>query len=88
MQIELPDARIVDAKVLKIHCKVCDRFDADLIDAEGRQIKEHTGYVPSFMPGKHFGDYVILDIDIETGQVVNWKAPRPEQLAEWINGGD
>ena len=28
------------------------------------------------MPGKHHGDYVMLDIDIKSGKIVNWQPPQ------------
>ena len=79
----------VEAKVLKMHLKVCDMFTATLVDQDGEEIFEQDdGYVPGFMPGDHYGDYVILDIDINTGQVLNRKQPTEEQLQEWINSDD
>lgn len=72
----------VEAKTLKLHMKVCDRFQADLLDQDGQRIGEYEGYVPGFMPGQHFGDYLILDIDIETGQITNWKTPKEKDLRD------
>jgi hypothetical protein len=44
------------------------------MDADGECIlDQEDGYVPSFMPGEHYGDYLILDIDIDSGLVTNWK---------------
>lgn len=75
----------VIAKTLRIHCKVCDGFTASLADDRGKDIYcQQDGYVPSFMPGEHYGDYVILDIDLQTGMVTNWKQPSAEALAAWI----
>lgn len=37
------------------------------------------------MPGEHYGDYLILEIDLDTGQIKNWKAPTAKQIEEWIN---
>lgn len=63
----------VDAKTIKIHLKVSDRFSYQIVDAQGEVLHEQDdGYVPDFMPGPHYGDYVILDIDVDTGQVTNW----------------
>lgn len=77
----------VQAKTLKIHLKVRDEFCAELVDQDGERIYlQEDGYVPGFMPGEHFGDYVILDIDIDTGQVVNWKKPDAEDIELWIGG--
>lgn len=70
----------VEAKTLKLHMKVRDCFQADLLDQDGQQIGEYEGYVPGFMPGQHYGDYLILDIDIETGRITNWKKPSAEDL--------
>jgi hypothetical protein len=70
------------AKTIQISAKCSDLFNAALLDASGHLLGEYDGYVPSFMPGEHYGDYVELDIDLETGKILNWKAPTSEQLAE------
>ena len=76
----------VNVKALKIHLKVSDRFTASLESGGGTEIfNQDDGYVPSFMPGEHYGDYVILDIDIDTGQITNWKKPSAEDIEEWIS---
>jgi len=86
VEIEATEIVKINAKTLKLHLKVCDRFAATLESATGNTIKyQDDGYVPGFMPGEHYGDYVILDIDIDTGQITNWKTPTPEQIQEWIN---
>ena len=76
----------VEAKTLKLHLKVSDRFTGTLVDQDGQTLKDHDGYVPDFMPGEHYGDYVILDIDIDTGKITNWRTPSAEQIEEFING--
>lgn len=78
----------VEAKTLSIHLKVSDCFNATLLDKEGEELKDYDGYVPDFMPGEHYGDYVILDIDIDTGMITNWKKPTPEQIEKFISDGD
>lgn len=85
MEIEKLETVKVNAKTLKVHLKVSDRFCAQLVSATGTVIfDQEDGYVPSFMPGQHYGDYVILDIDIDTGQITNWKVPSAEEVQEWI----
>jgi hypothetical protein len=75
----------VDAKTLRLHLKVRDEFTAILEDQDGNTIHgQDDGYVPGFMPGNHYGDYVILDIDIDTGQVTNWKVPDADDIEKWI----
>ncbi len=75
----------VEAKTLKVHRKVSDRFCDSIIDQDGKEIfDQEDGYVPDFMPGQHYGDYIILDIDLDSGQVVNWSAPSAYQIQEWM----
>lgn len=89
----MPKVRInkpveVEASVLKIHLKVRDGFSATLEDTNGNELRDQEdGYVPGFMPGEHYGDYVFLDIDIRTGQITNWKVPDAKELEEWIKAG-
>ncbi len=82
MKKEVP----VEAKTLSIHMKVCDRFSARLLDQNGEEIfNQEDGYVPGFMPGNHFGDYVILDIDLDSGTITNWKPVVARAIEEWIS---
>ena len=75
----------VEAKTLKIHCKVSDMFTASLVDQNGEEIHvQEDGYVPGFMPGQHYGDYVILDIDLDSGTILNWRAPTADAIQKWI----
>ena len=68
----------IDPKnVLRISAKCSDLFAMSLGN------KEYDGYVPDWLPNtnaKHYGDYVELKIDIETGQILNWKKPSQTQL--------
>ena len=61
--------------ILSICAKCSDRFSANLDDGRG-----YHGGVPDFFPGDHYGDYVQLDIDTETGEIVNWQKPTKEDL--------
>lgn len=79
----------VNAKTMKIHVKCSDRFGYSIEDQDGTEIFcQEDGYVPSFMPGEHYGDYIILDIDIDTGTVINWKTPTAEQLEQAMKEED
>jgi len=73
--------------VLSICAKCSDKFAATLTDEKGVELKDHDGYVPSFFPEQHYGDYVELDIDVNTGQILNWKKPTKKQIAEFIKTG-
>lgn len=86
MEIDKFEEVKVNVKTLKMYLKVCDRFTASLESSTGVEIfDQDDGYVPGFMPGDHFGDYVILDIDVDTGQITNWNKPSPEDIQQWIN---
>jgi hypothetical protein len=80
---------ISKAKVASINAKCSDLCFVELKDENGKVIAEHDGYVPDFMPEEHYGDYVELDIDLETGRILNWKKPtaatmaKPRHNAEW-----
>jgi hypothetical protein len=75
----------VNAKTLKVHVKVTDRFGGELVDQDGITIfKFDDTYVPDFFPGDHYGDYLILDIDIDTGMITNWVKPTALQIEEAI----
>jgi hypothetical protein len=78
----------VEATTLSIHMKVCDQFSGRILDQNGDELLDYEGYVPSFMPGEHFGDYVILEIDLDTGQIKNWKKPTAKQIEELLASGE
>lgn len=69
------------ARILKVCAKCSDGFAATL-EEDGKQTAEHEGYVPKFFPEEHYGDYVELDIDIDTGMILNWKKPTKEELKQ------
>jgi len=76
-------------QIIKLSAKCSDLFDATLVeDNEGQKVSqgEYHGYVPSWFPNpneEHYGDYVQLDIDVETGQILNWKKPTKANLKEF-----
>ena len=73
--------------VIQVTAKCSDLFTAQLLrvipaDPNQKQPEklvqigtDYSGYVPEWMPGEHFGDYVELDIDVETGKILNWDKP-------------
>jgi len=75
-------------QVLRVCAKCSDMFTAVLTDENGKTLKEHDGYVPELMPGEHYGDYVEIDIDIATGQILNWKKPSKATIAKFIKIGE
>lgn len=89
METEVGLKFVLDVKRIKTCIKVCDRFTADVIDAEGIKIRTiENEYVPDCFPGNHYGDYLELDIDIETGQILNWEKPSQAHLAQLVGEGE
>ena len=79
----------VDAKTIQIHAKVCDSGTYTLLDAQGEEIGERDqDYVPDFFPGDNCGDYLIFNIDIETGRITNWEVPTAKELREAFKAGE
>lgn len=72
MKIKVPTSKEIEIREMQISLKVRDEFRCAFVDDKGNEILEYDGYVPSFMPGEHYGDYVTLNIDLETGQILNW----------------
>jgi len=69
-------------KTIHISAKCSDMFDA-LLREDGKTALEYSGYVPSWFPNpnaQHYGDYVVLEIDIENGRILNWKKPTQVEL--------
>lgn len=71
---------------VSISAKCSDLCSTQLKDAAGKTLVDHSGYVPDFMPGEHYGDYVILDIDVATGVIKNWKKPSQKTMEAWARG--
>lgn len=72
----------VDVNRIYINAKCSDLCYAVLKDKNGNRVAEHNGYVPALMPEEHYGDYVELEIDIETGTIFNWKRPSRKVVEE------
>ena len=73
----------MDAKTVIIQAHCVDCFSASFKDANNVRIgKEYSGYVPAFLGDN--GDDVNLKIDLETGQILNWKKPTEEEIKELI----
>ena len=74
----------VEAKEMRLCVKVRDYFTGNIVDQDGERIGDFDGYVPSFFPGNHDGDYIKINIDLDTGQITNWKKPTAEDIEKLI----
>ena len=66
--------------IIQMCVKCSDMFSARLVDDKGKLVGDYDGYVPDFFPGEHYGDYVELDIDADTGRILNWVRPQTKAL--------
>ncbi|MEO8641886.1 hypothetical protein [Pseudomonas sp.] len=88
MQINQQKTVQVDVTELHLYIKVRDGFAAGLKDAQGEEVGSYEGYVPDFFPGDHYGDYLILNIDLETGAIKNWKKPTADDIEKMLAQGE
>jgi hypothetical protein len=49
-----------EVTTIHINAKCSDLCFYSRLDNDGKTIAEHDGYVPKWMPGEHYGDYVEL----------------------------
>lgn len=75
----------INVTSISISAKCSDLCYAQLKNLQGNVLAKHDGYVPDLMPEEHYGDYIILDIDLETGTILNWKRPSIKivEKTEW-----
>ena len=66
-----------------ITAKCVDNCNISFLDNNENQIGEREyNYVPDWMPGEHYGDYVELEIEVATGKILNWKVPTQKELKD------
>lgn len=68
------------AKVLSINAKCSDMCFSELI-VDGVSLGEISDYAPR-VKGIGGGDYVAFQVDLETGQILNWQKPSEADLQE------
>ena len=71
-------------KTISICAKCSDNCDIEYFDENKKFVGQRGDYVPEFFPGKHWGDFIMLEIDIETGVILNWEKPTQKQLKDSI----
>lgn len=67
---------------MRMSVKCSDMFSASF--EIGDETMDYSGYVPDFMPDQHYGDYVMLDIDLDTGTILNWKRPSATTMKKFV----
>lgn len=59
-------------------------FQCLIVNDKNKILKKYDGYVPSFMPGQHYGDYIDLEIDVKTGKILNWNSDAVKQVKAFL----
>ena len=70
--------------ILKISAKCSDLCWTSYTDSKGNQTQSN-GYVPEgigISDDGDCGDYVSIDIDMKTGQILNWKPVSDKKVIE------
>jgi hypothetical protein len=79
-------AKIRKIKTIKVMGHCVDRSNIVAKDATGKVVFDtEPDYVKSGM-GIGQGDVMMLEIDIDTGQIVNWKRPTDDAMLEAFEG--
>lgn len=90
-RIDLETGRIFnelsgDMPDIELYMKVRDECEYTLISEDGRVLCKRDGYVPSFFPGDHYGDYLILNI--KDGHIEGWNKPSGGEIDEEFGDDD
>lgn len=72
-------------RIMSMMVKCSDMFSCNIKDDNKYLVEDYCDYVPDFMPDEHFGDYVYLDIDLDTGKIVNWRTDASQLVDEFIS---
>jgi hypothetical protein len=67
-------------KTIKLCGKTSDACSIVFLDEKNEYVGRRDDYVPDYFPEEHYGDYIEFDIDVATGQILNWKKPTQAQL--------
>lgn len=68
-------------KTIKFYAKCSDLFMGTLTHENGNEI-EHDGYPFGFLGD---GNGISMEIDLKTGQILNWVAPDEENIRELVD---
>jgi hypothetical protein len=82
IELDIVKPAKVKAKYVSLFCKVCDSGTYELLDENNDSLKLIDDYVPLGIFPESGGDYLSLTIDLETGQIQDWKKPTAENIVE------
>lgn len=73
-------------RILNLNGKCSDLCYAEY-SVDGKIVAKSDGYVPD-IKGIGGGDYIEMDIDLDTGQILNWKPSTHQEVMEAVKGYD
>lgn len=69
------------ARIVEISMKIRDQ-GSGCLKIDGKKIWESDDYMPHI--NDCMGSYIDMHIDIDTGQILNWKKPEEKDIQEYI----
>lgn len=72
IEIYRSEPETMEAKYLTVCAKVSDCFGGELINENNEDVYHYDGYVPTDL-GIGGGDYIEFKLNLDTGQIMNWK---------------
>ena len=85
MEIELYVKKATNVHSINLYMKIPDDFTWSIVNTDWDSLCEFDAQcVPDFFPWDHYGDYLILEIELDTWKILNWTKPTKEQLTEFI----
>ena len=70
-------------KTVKISVNTRENFDLDAVNNNGETVVESHGYMPHWVHGYNYGVFD-LEIDNETGKILNWVPLTKEEIEKKI----
>ena len=71
-------------KTISIHAKCSDMCNTKLINLNDQTVYEQSDHVPHGLGIGEGGDYINLQIDVETGKILNWDANKIKETIQEI----
>lgn len=85
MKIDVNKKVKVNAKMIEFRAKIRDEGSYLIYDDQGNLLAEAVNeYVPNDIIPGDYGDYIELQIDLETGQVLNWVKPSVDAVQQFV----
>ena len=88
MEVTIKKPTEANASIVMISAKVGDLCTTQVLDENGHLLADRGGYPPSFLPIRRGSDYLRLEIDLDTGRILNWGQISRTALETFIDGDD